>query len=161
MWVDSFLGQTEQGAGSCNKMKSLKLQSASCSEQRERWGALTQPSSCFVTCTGDPCPPVPLISWFPPWGPGEDPPVSGLGLSWEPHCCWWCFGHVRFDLQDGCPRGCAQVPRGPQTQWGRGGSRSCAHSVPPTLLFLGPFQLRQSLEPNIPPSSSREPLGGG
>lgn len=79
-----------------------------------------------------PCPTYFLVSSLGAWG---GPPVSGLGLSWEPHCCWWCFGHVRFDLQDGCPRGCAQVPRGPQTQWGCGGSRSCAHSVPPTLLF--------------------------
>lgn len=44
------------------------------------------------------------------------------------------------------------------------GDVGAAGAVPtacPLPCFLGLFQLQQSLEPNIPPSSSREPLGGG
>lgn len=57
------------------------MQSASCSEQRERWGALTQPSSCFVTCTGDPCPHIPLSHLFLGFLPG--------GLGRTPLCPVW------------------------------------------------------------------------
>lgn len=57
------------------------MQLASCSEQRERWGALTQPSSCFVTCTGDPCPHVPLSHLFLGFLPGS--------LGRTPLCLVW------------------------------------------------------------------------
>lgn len=160
MWVDSFLGQTEQGVGSCNKMKSLKLQSASCSEQRERWGALTQPSSCFVTCTGDPCPHVPLshlFLGFLPGGLGRTP----LCLVWgSPGSCIAAGGALAMSgliCRMGVPGAVPRSLRGPQTQWGRRDSRSCAHSVPPPLLFWGRFSCGKAWSQTSPHPAAESP----
>lgn len=93
--MDSALVQMEQGVGSSNKAKALKMHSVSSSHPaQQRWGF---PVSRFLL------------------GPWEDPSVSACKVSWTGiGICIaserGCFGHIRFDLC--CPLSCPHVHQG-------------------------------------------------